>query len=174
MSTTTVTRPAESSPGPSSRRSLWVVVLVGIAVAVGFILGSLSGRNTSIHLYTYTGTVDGVCGPVTTGVPRCFALTPDPGTAHADGAVGVCRPGVRSEREASRHACCDRTADAIHGPCVCVQMYRRVATAQRAEDEPDGHRDTDEYDNPQRSTTRWTGRRLGRTRNGRGAHRTGS
>ena len=85
MSTTTVTRPAESSPGPSSRRSLWVVVLVGIAVAVGFILGSMSGRNTSMHLYTYSGTVDGVCGPVRTGVPRCFALTPDPGTAHADG-----------------------------------------------------------------------------------------
>jgi hypothetical protein len=62
------------------------VLLVGFAVAAGFILGSLSGRDTSTKVHTYTGTVEAICGGgAVGGVTKCFAVRPDTGTAHEDG-----------------------------------------------------------------------------------------
>jgi hypothetical protein len=60
-----------------------VLLLIGVGSLTGCSLAP--GREPVFHTYTYTGTVTAVCSHTTQGIPDCFALTPDPGTAHRDG-----------------------------------------------------------------------------------------
>jgi len=84
MSDASPTQP-DASRGGSWRRPV-ALVAVAILVLTGvFLLGFVSGRDTSMHRYTYTGTVVAVCSRPRGGTPGCFAVTPDPGTAHRDG-----------------------------------------------------------------------------------------
>jgi hypothetical protein len=72
-------------------RKGWVVAIAVGTLALGAVVAaSLPTRSVSAgaSVYTYTGTVDTVCGHARDAVPSCFALTPDPGTARDDGYYG--------------------------------------------------------------------------------------
>jgi len=85
MGTTTLAPPIRDDVPASPRgKFIWAIV-ASVALVAAFGLGLLVGRDTSVHRYTYTGTVVAVCSHPLGGTPSCFALTPDPGTAHGDG-----------------------------------------------------------------------------------------
>jgi hypothetical protein len=80
----------DSLPGSgqprADRRISWVWFAIGLALVIGFLLGS-RGRDSSMQRYSYSGTVDSVCRGASngSGVSGCFSITLDPGIAHADG-----------------------------------------------------------------------------------------
>jgi hypothetical protein len=79
--------PATPLPRRSSVRSLVVLILIvfGLGLGAGYALW----HHTYPREYVYTGTVADICGGVKAASlltsPNCFSLTPDAGTAHADG-----------------------------------------------------------------------------------------
>jgi hypothetical protein len=87
MSNTVLTRP-DVPPPPAPRRRGSIVGAVLVASVGAFLIGTFAARDTTMHRYTYTGTVVAVCSHPTGGIPGCFAITPDAGTAHRDGYYG--------------------------------------------------------------------------------------
>jgi hypothetical protein len=68
----------------SSGKPLRVVILALLFVGAALI-GYVAGSDSPAQVHTYTGTVVGVCSHQSGGIPGCFAITPDPGTAGSDG-----------------------------------------------------------------------------------------
>ncbi|HET6792533.1 MAG TPA: hypothetical protein VFI35_13250 [Actinomycetota bacterium] len=64
-------------------KPLRVVILALLFAGAGSI-GYVAGSDSPAQVYTYTGTVVGVCSHQSGSIPGCFAITPDPGTAERD------------------------------------------------------------------------------------------
>jgi hypothetical protein len=70
-----------------ARKGWFVAIAVGTLAFGAVMVASRPTRSVSADatVYTYTGTVDSVCGHARGAPPPCFALSPDPGTARDDG-----------------------------------------------------------------------------------------
>jgi hypothetical protein len=66
-------------------RIVRAIACVTALSVVGVFVGGCAKQSQSAQRHTYTGTVVAVCSHMAAGIPDCFAITPDPGTAYKDG-----------------------------------------------------------------------------------------